>query len=320
MPHAWLVYNPYAGRYPSWLLSERAAQLLRKNGWDIEMKQSQHALDVTKLAREAAELGMDAFYVVGGDGTINLAARGLIGSQTALGVLPGGTANVFAQELGLPCLTWTRITALEESARLLANAQTYWMDVGWCNNTPFLLWLGVGLDAFIIHRIEPRQRWEKHFAAVSYAASAVWHAVSWRGTRMRITVDGREIHGHYLLSLVSNVHLYAGGMAHLSSQARLDDGLLDLWLFEGDTLGDTVQCAWDLLAGRYTNTGTVKLINFRSLIIETDEFMYLQVDGEPLDYDQRRVEIWVQPKALKILVPPIPPRKLFKETMDESIG
>ncbi len=314
MPRAWLVYNPYAGRYPSWLLSERAAQLLRKNGWEINMRQSQHALDVTVLARQAAELGMDAFFVVGGDGTINLAARGLIGSQTALGVLPGGTANVFAQEMGLPSLSWTRITALEESARLLSWAQIYPMDVGWCNNTPFLLWLGIGLDAFIIHRIEPRPRWEKHFATVSYAASAVWHTIAWRGTKMHIVVDGKEIHGHYLMSLVSNVHLYAGGIAHLSAQAKLDDGMLDLWLFEGDTLGDTVQCAWDLFAGRYTKTGTVKMINFQSSIIETEDVMYLQVDGEPLDYDRRSVNIWVQPQALKVLVPPATPRLLFKES------
>lgn len=308
-----MVYNPYAGRYPSWLLSERAASILRQSGWEIDLKKSQQASDFTLFAREAAEIGLDAFFVVGGDGTINLASRGLIGSNTALGVLPGGTSNVFARELGLPGLSWTRIGALEESARLLTKSEARWVDMGWCGATPFLLWAGVGLDGFVIHRIEPRGRWEKYFAALSYAASTVWHAAAWRGINMKIIADGEQITGHYLLGLASNVHLYAGGIAQLSPQARLDDGLLDFWLFEGDTLADTVQCAWDILAGNRGGEGRVRQISFKSLVIETEVDMYLQVDGEPVNCDSRRMELSVQKQALKILVPQNTPWQLFKE-------
>jgi YegS/Rv2252/BmrU family lipid kinase len=308
-----LVYNPYAGRYPSWLLSERAAKLLCQSGWDIEMKQSKQASDIIRLAQQAAEKGLDAYFIVGGDGTINLAARGLAGSDTALGVLPGGTANVFAQELGLPSLSWTRIMALEESARLLTTAEARWIDLGWCGTTPFLLWAGVGLDAFVIHRIEPRPRWEKRFAGLGYAASTVWHAATWRGINMKMVADGEQIKGHYLMGLASNVHLYAGGIAQLSPQARLDDGILDLWLFEGDTMGDAVQCAWDMFAGRHTDTSRVRQVNFKSLLIETESPMYLQVDGEPVTYDSRKVELHVQKQALRVLVPPNTPWQLFSE-------
>jgi YegS/Rv2252/BmrU family lipid kinase len=308
-----MVYNPYAGRYPSWLLSERAANLLRQNGWEIDMKESHEASDITLLAKEAAEQGLEAYFVVGGDGTINLAARGLVGSETALGILPGGTANVFAQELGLPGLSWTRIMALEESAKILAHADARLVDLGWCGKTPFLLWAGIGLDAFVIHRIEPRPRWEKNFAAIGYAATAIWHAATWRGINMCLIADGKQVEGHYLMGLVSNVHLYAGGIAELSNEARLDDGLLDLWLFEGDTIGDVVQCAWDLLGERNTETGRVWKIPFRSLVIETEANMFLQVDGEPVQYEGKRVELIVQKKALKILVPSNPPWQLFVE-------
>jgi YegS/Rv2252/BmrU family lipid kinase len=313
MPKAMLVYNPYAGRYPSWLLSERAAKLLSQNGWEIEMKQSQQAMNIVQLAQQAADRLFDAFFIVGGDGSINLAARGLAGSQTALGVLPGGTSNVFAQELGLPGLSWTRIMALEESARLLSNAESRWIDMGWCGATPFLLWAGAGLDGFVVHHIEPRGRWEKHFAGMSYAASAVWHAAFWRGVNMVFIVDGQQIKGHYLMGLASNVHLYAGGILQLSAQARLDDGMLDLWLFEGDTIGDTVQCAWDLFAGRLTDTGRVRRIPFEYLSIQTDVPLYLQVDGEPLDFNGHNIELRVQRQALRVLVPSNTPWQLFSE-------
>ena len=112
-----MVYNPNAGRFPSQILAERAADVLRSSGWDIRIIKTDNGNHVTQAARKAAEQGKDVLFVVGGDGTVNLAVRGLAGSDTALGVLPGGTANVLAQELGLPGLRWTRWTALEEKEK-----------------------------------------------------------------------------------------------------------------------------------------------------------------------------------------------------------
>lgn len=309
-----LVYNPSAGRFPSGLLAERAANVLRRYGWEIHLQQTESGEHVTRLARQAAEQGIDGLFVVGGDGTVNLAVRGLVGSSTALGVLPGGTANVFAQELGLPGLTWTRLMALEESAHRLGRGRFRQVDVGRCGEQPFLLWSGVGMDAFVIHRIEPRQRWEKHFSVAAYAASTVWHAQFWRGINLKVIADGRHIEGHYLVAIMSNIHLYAGGLAQLSPHALLDDGVIDIWLMEGDTLGDAVQHALDVIAGRHIASDSMHCIPFRQLELESDAPLYLQVDAEPVEYAQRRIEVAVLPGALRVLVPEKTPRKLF---MDE---
>jgi diacylglycerol kinase family enzyme len=75
--------------------------------------------------------------------------------------------------------------ALEESARCLADGEIITVDVGLCNEHPFLLWAGIGLDAFIVHRLEPRRRWEKHFAVLQYTASAIWNAAEWHGVRLK---------------------------------------------------------------------------------------------------------------------------------------
>jgi diacylglycerol kinase (ATP) len=272
---------------------------------------------VTKLARKAAEESKEALFVVGGDGTINLAVRGLAGSTTALGVLPGGTANVLAQELGLPGLTWTRWMALEESARRLAKATVREVDIGQCADTPFLMWAGVGLDAFAIHHIEPRPRGEKLFANVAYAASTAWHASLWHGINLKVAADDSQISGHYLLALMSNIHLYAGGLAQISPFALLDDGAMDLWLFEGDTLGDTIQMAWDLYAGRHVDSDRVRYISFKHLRLESDSPLYVQVDAEPLPYHSHSIEIKVIAQGLRLLVPKDTPRELFgkKETL-----
>jgi diacylglycerol kinase (ATP) len=306
-----MIYNPNAGRFPSGILAERAANVLRAGGWSIRLIRTHDGEHVTQLARSAAEEGKEALFVVGGDGTINLAVRGLTGSTTALGVLPGGTANVLAQELGLPGLTWTRWMALEESARRLINASTREVDIGQCANLPFLMWAGVGLDAFAIHHIEPRQRGEKLFANVTYAASTAWQATKWHGINLRVTADNLHVSGHYLLALMSNIHLYAGGLAKVSPFALLDDGVMDLWLFEGDTLADTIQRLWDLYAGRHVDSDKVRHISFRHLELESDSHLFVQVDAEPMSTNSHSIEVNVIKQGLRLLVPKDTPRELF---------
>ncbi|MFZ2096717.1 MAG: diacylglycerol kinase family protein [Anaerolineales bacterium] len=306
-----MIFNPNAGRFPSGILAERAANVLRAGGWSIRLIRTRDGEHVTQLARNAAEEGKEALFVVGGDGTINLAVRGLAGSTTALGVLPGGTANVLAQELGLPGLTWTRWMALEESARRLINASTREVDIGQCANLPFLMWAGVGLDAFAIHHIEPRQRGEKLFANVTYAASTAWQATKWHGINLRVTADNLHVSGHYLLALMSNIHLYAGGLAKVSPFALLDDGVMDLWLFEGDTLADTIQRLWDLYAGRHVDSDKVRHISFKHLELESDSHLFVQVDAEPMSTNSHSIEVNVIKQDLRLLVPKDTPRELF---------
>jgi diacylglycerol kinase (ATP) len=305
-----IAYNPVAGRYPSRLLVERAARVFREQNWSVELERTHSGQHITELARQAALDGLDCFIIAGGDGSVNQAVAGLVGTDTALGVLPAGTSNVWAQELGLPGLSWTRWMALEESARRTAGCQIKRVDVGMCNGRPFLLWAGIGLDGFIINRIEPRQRWEKHFAVVHYAASVAWHASFWRGMNLGVRIHNQQISGHFLLAIVSNIRLYAGGIAKLSPNACLDDGGMDLWLFEGETLGNVVQLAWDLWSGKHVTSDKVHRYEFQHLDINADSTIYLQLDGEP-GVGDGGVSISVLPQALKILAPQQASPELF---------
>ena len=312
MQTAYLIYNPYAGRFPSRILIERATEILSENNWETRLMQTSGGPEVTDIAIEAVKNNRDAVFVAGGDGSVNLAVAGLVGSETALGVLPAGTSNVWAQELGLPGLAYTRWRALEESARRLVKGTFHCVDVGFCNGQAFLMWSGIGLDGFIVRRIEPRGRWEKHFSIISYAARAVQYASYWSGLDLKAIVDDRQISGRYLLAVISNIHLYAGGMAEISPNARLDDGVMDLWLFAGKTVTDTMQHAFKLFSGRHVSSDLVCCIPFRSLRLFSDQTLEIQLDGEPMTGTQE-VTIDVHPKALKILVPHDAPNVLFTE-------
>ncbi|MFU8770857.1 MAG: diacylglycerol/lipid kinase family protein, partial [Anaerolineales bacterium] len=100
MRRALLIFNPTAGRFPSWLLAERAARILKNHGWEVEIERTIDGDHITSLAKQAVQGNMEALFVVGGDGSLNRALPPLIGSQTALAHLPAGTANVWAQEIG----------------------------------------------------------------------------------------------------------------------------------------------------------------------------------------------------------------------------
>lgn len=302
MRRAYLVYNPSAGRFPPRKKAEGAGRVLEAAGWEVFIKESEGGEHLVRLARQAAEEGMDAFFVAGGDGSIGKAVDGLVGTETALGVLPSGTANVWAQEMGLRGLTWTNWRALETSAKRQAQAPARAVDLGVCNGSHFLMWAGVGLDALVVGQVETRYRWEKHFATLRFGASTLRNAVTWKGMDLQIEADGQRLSGHYVLAVVSNIRRYAGGISKISPQARLDDGIMDLWLFAGDSFSDSLQHAWNLITNRHGRSNTAQRVPFQRLILESDSPLHVQLDGDLIE-ESSRVEIEVLHEALRVLAP-----------------
>lgn len=315
MPKTLLVYNPVAGRYPSRMLTERAAEVLAGYGWEVEIETTSGGEHIRSLACQAVEQEKDSLIVVGGDGSLNKALPGIVGTDTALGVLPAGTANVWAQQIGLPGLSFTRWKALEESAHRLARGHIKKMDVGLSNGKHFLLWSGIGIDAFIVHRIEPRKQWEKNFSILRYAASAFWSASRWQGINLRVETDDLDIESKFMLAEVSNIRLYAGGYATLSPQARLDDGMMELWLFDGESLEEVLQQAWLVWTGQHVSSNRVQFRQFKNVSLESDTSIYLQMDGEP-EFGGRKVSISVLPRSLKVIIPEGAPKELFQVNVE----
>ena len=303
MRSAVILYNPDAGRFSVRPFIQSAAEELQAAGWHAEAVATKSGDHTVELARQAAAEGRDAVFAVGGDGTIGNAVNGLVGSETALGVLPAGTANVWSHELGLRPFSWSRPWALRQNAALLAGAPSQQVDVGLCNGVSFMMWAGIGLDAMAIQSLEPRIRLDKFFAAPEYAATAIWNAAQWSGLHLRIWSDEHEVAGRYILAVATNIRHYMGGLSNLSPDACIDDGLLDLWLFSGSNLGDALRHAYELWRGTHVNSEVAQRIPFRHLRVEADAPTWLQTDGEARGTAQV-AEIRVQPGALKLLMPP----------------
>jgi len=299
---ALLLYNPTAGRIPVRYFVRDAASVLRRLGWQTETRASESAAHATEIALQAAEEAYDVVFAIGGDGTIRRVAAGLAGSRTALGILPAGTMNVFAPELGLRSFSWHRPWALGVNVRKLALSHAYDVDMGRCAGDDFLLWAGIGLDAMTVKQLEPRPRLDKFVTIPHYAAQAVWNAAQWHGQEMRFRADGREIEGRFILAVVANIRKYMGGLVTISPEAKLDDGEMDLWLFSGADIVDTARHVVDMATQRHTQSLNVERVPFRSLSIESDSPLSIQVDGDPV-MSRERAELQVLPRCLRLLVP-----------------
>jgi diacylglycerol kinase (ATP) len=111
------------------------------------------------------------------------------------------------------------------------------------------------------------------------------------------------VEGHFILAVATNIRHYMGGLSNLSPDAYIDDGLLDLWLFSGNNLGDALRHAYDLWRGTHVNSDAAQRITFRNLRVEADAPFWLQTDGEARG-SALVAEIGVQTHALKLLMPP----------------
>ncbi len=310
MLRASVVYNPISGRLRKQRWVKRAVKRLERAGWQVDMIASHSAAHVTELARQAAQAGQDAFFVAGGDGSINDAVAGLHGSETALGVLPAGTANVWARQFSLPGLAWTNLLALEQAAAAQTNRLVQRVDIGECNGRAFLMWTGIGIDAKVTSRMESDRSRIRYFPKLKYARYILEEASKWDGVDLKIEADGEMIEGRFVLAIVSNVRNYA--TAELSPDACLDDGKMDLWLFSGEKPVDTLRHVLNVVTSRHKNAPGVRLLSVSSVNMVASRQLYFHLDGDPLESAPQAI-IKVCPRALRVLVPPDVPETLFSQ-------
>jgi YegS/Rv2252/BmrU family lipid kinase len=312
MRKALLIYNPAAGRFPAHILVDRAIRILEDADWDVTMVTTTSGESLYPLAADAVRTGMEAVFVAGGDGSIGAVGSALLGSNTALGVLPAGTSNVWAHDMGMQTLAWSRLQALDQAATRLANSQIRDVDVGFCNGRPFLLWTGIGLDGQMTSSMEPMGRIAKTFAVPQYVTRGVWNVRGWGGMSLRVEALGRSWEDHYLVVIASNISSYAGGILHLSPEAKVDDGLIDFWLVGGDTLRDAVVRLYQVLRGTHLEEPRVVHFQAAEATIQGEGLLPMQCDGEP-GRIKPPLKFSVQSRALRVLVPHDDVPRLFTE-------
>jgi YegS/Rv2252/BmrU family lipid kinase len=311
-----LIFNPTAGTRKLQLQIKEAGAYLQQQGWQITWCETAYASHATELAQQAVTEQAELVIAVGGDGTINEIVNGLIGSQTALGIFPAGTGNVFATEINLPIPGPLMPQAVKKAAQAIYQGRKQRIDVAkatFADGTVryFLMWAGIGLDAEISHAFEADRHEKpvvKNLGLVGWLVAGLPILFRFRGKRMRIAVDQAVIDRRILWATVSNSQLY-GRVWRLSPEAKLDDGLLDIVVMEGYGLHEAIKLVLLATIGQHINNPAVHSYRTKQINIETYEPIPVHLDAENVGHTPVTIE--VVPQALTLILPQNAPTHLF---------
>jgi YegS/Rv2252/BmrU family lipid kinase len=214
-----LISNPNAGRGGLQRAREiaRFCASLKKRGVEVSALNTSGPNDATRLAAETARQGVRDVIVSGGDGTINEALQGLMGTGARLAVWPRGTANVLARELGLPF-------DAEDAAEVIARGESQPVHVGCATNETtgerryFFLMAGIGLDASVVQRVSPRLK--RRIGEAAFWYSGLGHLAHWQPSPFKVEVEGRT-YGATFAAIGKAAH-YGGNLA-ITPRARMEE-------------------------------------------------------------------------------------------------
>jgi YegS/Rv2252/BmrU family lipid kinase len=242
------------------------------------------------LARHAVAEGFGKIVAAGGDGTINEIVNGIAGKNVALGLLPLGTMNVFASELGLPANDLSRCWEIIRENRIRP------VDLPSANGKHFVQLGGVGLDAQAVK--ETSRAFKRNFGPLSYMISAAQIA-SRAPPRLRIESENAVTEeGSFVL--VGNGRLY-GGRFPFFKQAVIDDGLLDVVVFKRLNYIEIIRYLQNVIFTPQITSPEVEYFQTRRLRVSSDENVPVEIDGELIG--NCPVEFKIRAGGLHVLAP-----------------
>jgi YegS/Rv2252/BmrU family lipid kinase len=292
-----VVLNPVAGQEDT----DRVLRLLagafavRRASFDIVTTGGPG--DAERFAREAAALGYRAVVAVGGDGTVGEVITGLAGTGVPLGIVPKGTGNQVAFNLGIP-------RSVEAAVDAVVNGEATPMDLGQVDNGRyFAVAAGVGWDAAVVSVAtrELKDRWG--FGAYLYAALRV--GTTPPISRYRITADGETLEVDAAMVLAANMGIIVSNPPALNVRigpgVSHRDGKLDLCIFAPRTLPQAAGLVWRMYRQRYAGDDRLIYLQAREVLIESDPPVVTETDGELLGETPLRAR--AVPGGIHVLVP-----------------
>lgn len=245
----------------------------------------------TGQARQAVARGAEVVFVCGGDGTVRAVVAGLVGTDTAMAVLPAGTGNLLAVNLGLPMDHAKAIEVAVQGGRRR-------IDVGRVDDDVFAVMAGMGFDAVLMD--EASTRLKARIGPLAYVLSALKHLLD-RPMRVLIEIDDAPaLHRRARTVLVGNVGGLQGGIT-LFPDAEPDDGRLDVAIIAPKHLGHWARIAWGVLR-RHRSVPRLEILRCSRIRIHSDREQQRELDGDVIGPGQT-LELSVLHHALLICCP-----------------
>ncbi|MGJ8671426.1 diacylglycerol/lipid kinase family protein [Rubritalea sp.] len=287
-----LLFNPNARSQKG----KRALQFLIENAQDFILYATRDVEDAQALTADFVAKGEPVVLAAGGDGTLNAVIQELAGSETALGVLPAGTMNVFAREMGIPVPNM-QSSNLSKALAIIEDGHIRDVDLFVANGQLFVQMAGIGFDAQVIEETTVESK--NLLGPLAYLMSAV-KLLGDKPPKMKvICADGREFDG--VAVLVGNGELY-GGQVKLFSKACNEDDMLDILIFKESGYKFVLDTIKGIAGVIDLVDSSVEYIQAAEFVVISDREVPVEVDGE---YTGRCKEVTFKPakRKLKVLAP-----------------
>lgn len=290
-----VIQNPAAGMRRPERLRRRLEAALDRRGVRYEHAYTAEPGHAGELARQALTDGFTRVLVAGGDGTVLETVSAMAGRDAALAVLPVGTGNQLAANLGIP-------RSLKRSVDIALSGRPRVIDLGLIDGRPFSCIAGAGFDAAVVR---PAPDAKRRFGYLAYVHAALGAMSSPETAEFRIRIDGEELCGRGIGVEITNMPgLTAPGLPGalpIVPEGGMDDGLLDGCLLAVETAVDCVKALGSIITRRFDRDGTLVYFKGREIEVEADPPLRVQADGDRLGLTPFVARVW--PGALTVLVP-----------------
>lgn len=288
-----LISNP-AARGASLRKIESAAAFLREKGFDTKIFLTEKSGDATRLAEEAVRKGPYAIMAAGGDGTINEVINGMVKSDVPLAILPLGTTNVLAKELGIPEDIYSALdTAVSKSAKTVSIGRIELEpDTDSAHFRYFCLMAGIGFDGKTVHDVNNAIK--KKSGKAAYIWSGIKTFLRYSPNQLFYEIDGKEYTGY--CSITGKASRY-GGNFKITPDANLSDPFLYTCIFQGNKRSDLLRYVYRIITGKLMEERDI--VYLKSTSIEVLGTAHVQIDGDYLGITPAKIT--VVKNALKII-------------------
>ena len=283
------IINPISGKAQHKGLESRIEKLLDLNKFDFDYLYTERAKHATELAQQAAHENIDVVVAVGGDGTMNECAKGLLGSQTALAVLPCGSGNGFAFHFGME-------RDINKAIKQLNISDFKTIDTCTANGVPFFNVSGVGFDAHIANLFATTK--VRGFS--SYIKLVLRECANYPAQDYFLEYDGKkEVYNAVIISW-ANASQFGNG-AQISPESKVDDGLTEICVLKDFRRFLVPVLLYRLFTGKIHQSKYMTIIKTKSISIFCQNGQS-HIDGESQDLG-KEIHIYTHPKTLKVFVP-----------------
>ena len=302
LPYAKVIVNPIAGANAARRKWPHIHKLLRHSGLSFDYQYTEGVGHAIELARAAASDGYRFLVAVGGDGTVNEVANGILSvagsKETVIGVINTGTGNDFVRSVGIPRDYAHACSCLTGSRRLLIDVGVvqYRKD-GQTLRRFFINAAGVGFDAEVV---EATKRLPKYFGGtIPYVAGILRTLAGYKNKPVVLRV-GNGVETRLILSVVVANGCYFGGGMRVAPQAELGDSLLDVVTVGDMGKFELLKTLPKIYKGTHINHSKVRMEKATQITIESRERFLVHADGELLG--EGPVSFWLVPSALSVAV------------------